>query len=97
MIVRRCALDYDVVLHKNNKPDMTKTIIMANGSKSSISYPSAAKDYFVWVDGEIVKRTDSFKTAEETFVDECAKKHGNGNGRIDIVKHKLVNSKVVER
>ena len=97
MIIRRCAQDHDVVLHKNNKPNMTKKIKLADGSFSTLTYPSNAKDYFLWVDGEIVKRSDSFKTCEEEFVKECAKKHSNGHGRIDIVKHKLVNNKVVER
>ena len=97
MIVRRCAQNHDVVLHKNNKPEMVKTIQLSDGSMSTLTYPSAAKDYFLWVDGEIVKRSDSFQTCEEEFVKECAKKHSGGNGRIDIVKHKLVNNKVVER
>ena len=97
MIVRRCAQDHDVVLHLNNKPEMTKTIQLANGSMSSLTYPSASKDYFLWVDGSITKRSDSFKTCEEEFVKECAKKHSGGNGRIDIVKHKLVNNKVTIR
>ena len=97
MIVRRCAQDHDVVLHKNTKPEMVKTIQLSDGSMSSVTYPSAAKDYFLWVDGEIVKRSDCYATCEETFVDECAKKHSNGHGRMDIVKHKLVNNKVIDR
>lgn len=97
MIVRRCAQDHDVVLHLNNKPEMTKTIKLADGSMSSLTYPSAAKDYFLWVDGEITKRSDSFKTCEEEFVKECAKKHSDGHGRIDIVQHKLINNKVAMR
>jgi hypothetical protein len=86
-----------VVIHKNNKPGMKKTIQLANGDMSTLTYPSAAKDYFVWVDGEVVKRSDSFKTCEKFYVDECAKKHDDGHGRIDIVKHKLVNGKVALR
>jgi len=97
MIVRRCAQDHDVVLHLNNKPGMTKTLQLADGSMSSLIYPSAAKRYFLWVDGEITKRSDDFQVCEEEFVKECAKKHSDGHGRIDIVKHKLVNSKVVMR
>ena len=76
---------------------MTKTIQLADGSMSSLTYPSAAKDYFLWVDGKITKRSDSFKTCEEAFVEECAKKHSDGHGRIDIVQHKLVNNKVTMR
>ena len=97
MIVRRCAQGHDVVLHLNNKPGMVKAIQLADGSMSSLTYPSAAKDYFLWIDGEISKRSDSFRTCEEEFVKECAKKHSDGHGRIDIVKHKLVNNKVAMR
>ena len=97
MIIRRCAHNHDVVLHKNTKPEMVKAIKLSDGSMSSVTYPSSAKDYFLWVDGEIIKRSDSFQTCEEEFVKECAKKHSDGHGRIDIVKHKLVNNKVVDR
>ena len=97
MIVRQCAQDHDVVIHKNTKPGMTEAIQLANGEMSTIVYPSAAKDYFLWVDGEIIKRSDSFKTIENSFVSECEKKHDNGHGRIDIIKHKLINNKVVSR
>ena len=76
---------------------MKKTIQLANGDTSTLTYPSAAKDYFVWVDGEITKRSDSFKTCEEEFVKECAKKPSGGHGRIDIVKHKLIDNKVAIR
>ena len=97
MIVRRCSHDYDIVLHKNSKPNMVKTIKLKDGKESTVTYPSDAKDYFLWVDGEIIKRSDSFKTIEEEFVKECAKKHSDGHGRIDLNKHRLINSKVVDR
>ena len=97
MIVRRCAQGHDVVIHRNNKPGMKKTIQLANGDMSTLTYPSAAKDYFLWVDGEIVKRSDSFKTIEEEYVKEIAKKRNDGHVRIDIVKHKIINNKVVSR
>ena len=97
MIVRRCAYGHDVVIHKNNKPGMTKKIKLANESFSTLTYPSSAKDYFLFVDGEIVKISESFKTIEEEYVKECGKKHSGGQGRIDIIKHKLINNKVVER
>jgi len=76
---------------------MVKSIKLADGSMSELTYPSAAKRYFLWVDGEITKRSDSFQVCEEEFVKECAKKHSDGHGRIDIVKHKLVNSQVAMR
>ena len=97
MIVRRCSRGHDIVLHKNTKPNMVKTIELEDGTLSTLTYPSNAKDYFLWVDGEITKRSDSFETCEEEFVKECAKKHSDGHGRIDLNKHKLINSKVVTR
>ena len=97
MIVRRCAQGHDVVIHKNNKPGMAKKIKLADESFITLTYPSSAKDYFLFVDGEIVKRSDSFETIEEEYVKECSKKHSDGHGRIDIVKHKLENNKVVSR
>ena len=42
MIVRRCAQGHDVVIHRNNKPGMKKTIQLANGDMSTLTYPSAA-------------------------------------------------------
>jgi len=97
MIVRRCVQDYDVVIHKNTKPGMVKSVLMADGSVKSLTYPSPAKDYFLVVDGEITKRSDSFETIEIAYVKACEAKGCESHGRIDIVKHKLVNNKVVER
>jgi|TARA_R100000458_G_scaffold14784_1_gene12574 hypothetical protein len=97
MIVRRCAQDFDVVIHKNTKPGMVKTIAMADGTKKSLTYPSAAKDYFLLVDGEITQRSDSFATIETAYVKACKDKGCDSHGRIDIIKHKIINNKVVDR
>ncbi|QDP61161.1 MAG: hypothetical protein Unbinned3325contig1000_46 [Prokaryotic dsDNA virus sp.] len=96
MIIRQCDQGYDVVIHLNNKKGMTKTISFVDGSISTIKYPNSKK-YFLLVDGEIVKRSDSFVTIEEEYIKEVAKKTSTGRGRIDISKHKLVNNRVVER
>tara|TARA_R100001377_G_scaffold78860_1_gene56779 strand:+ start:237 stop:569 length:333 start_codon:yes stop_codon:yes gene_type:complete len=55
-----------------------------------LAYPSSYT-YFVDVDGEVAKRSNSFKTIEEFYVDECEKKHGDGHGRIIIGTHNLIN------
>jgi len=96
MIVRQCAYDHDVVIHKNTKPNMIKSIKKADGTITSITYPNS-KDYFLCVDGVIVKKSNSFKTIEDAYIDECAKRHSDGHGRIDIVNHKLLNNKVTDR
>ena len=97
MLVRKCAKGHEVQLYKNTTPSATRTQTYQDGTVVTLSYPSAAKDYFVMTDGDIVKRSDSFVTAETSFVSECAKKHPDGNGRIDFVKHKLVDRKVVSK
>jgi hypothetical protein len=96
MIVRRCAQGHDVVIHKNTKPNMEKIIKMVDGSYITIQYPNS-KDYFLMVDGEIVQKSDSFKTIEKAYVAECAKRHSDGHGRIDYMIHKIINNQVVDR
>ncbi len=53
-------------------------------------YPSSYT-YFVDVDGEVAKKSNSLKTVEEFYVDECAKKHGEGHGRLIVGKHQIIN------
>ena len=96
MIVRY-AHDNDVVIHLNNKKGMTKKVKLADGTFITLTYPSTKK-YFLRNGESIIKKSDSFKTIEEAYVKECEKlKDSDDHGRIDIVKHKLVNNKVVER
>ena len=96
MIVRY-AHDNDVVIHLNNKKGMSKKVKLADGTFITLTYPSTKK-YFLRNGENIIKKSDSFKTIEEAYVKECEKlKDSDNHGRIDIVKHKLVNNKVVER
>ena len=96
MIVRRCAFDHDVVIHKNTKKSMTKMIKLSDGTMKSLKYPDSY-EYFLVVDGEIVKKSNSFETIETAYVNKCTELHESGHGRIDIVRHKLINNKVVDR
>ena len=56
-----------------------------------MTYPTDKKDYFLVSDGEIVKRSDSFATAEKEFAKLT------GEEVMDFVKHKLVNNKLQSR
>jgi len=96
MIVRRCSLDHDIVIHRNNKKGMTKTIKLSDGTMKSLKYPDSY-DYFLVVGGEIVKKSNSFETVETAYVNKCTELHGSSQGRIDLVKHKLVNNKVTSK
>ena len=90
MIVRRCSQGHRVRIHKNTTPGATRTKTYADGSTEPLAYPSSYT-YFVDVDGDIEKRSNSFKTIEEFYVSECKKKHGDGHGRLLVGKHNLVN------
>lgn len=91
MILRRSSQGSRVRLHRNTSPGATRTKKYRDGSTETLAYPSSYK-YFVDVDGEVVKKSNSFKAAEEYYVDECAKKYNNGHGRLVIGKHHLVNN-----
>jgi hypothetical protein len=90
MIIRRCSQGHRVRIHKNTTPSATRTKTYTDGSTETLTYPSSY-DYFVDVDGTVVKKTNSFKTAEEFFVVECAKKHGDGHGRLIVGGHHIIN------
>ena len=91
MIVRRCSQGHRVRLHRNTTPNAVRKKTYADGTVETLTYPSSGYDYFVEVDGTVVRRSDSFKNIEEYYVDECAKKHGDGHGRLIIGTHQLVN------
>ena len=96
-MIIRYAYDNDVVIHFNNKKGMTKKVKLADGTLITLTYPSSKK-YFLRNGESIIKKSDSFKTIEEEYVKECKKlKDSDGHGRIDIVKHKLINNKVFDR
>ena len=90
MIIRGSSQGPRVRIHKNTTPGATRTKTYADGSTETLPYPSAYA-YFVDVDGEIVKRSNSFKTIEEYYVDECAKKYDNGHGRLVVGSHHIIN------
>ena len=90
MIVRRCSQGHRVRLHKNTTPSATRVKTYPDGSTETLAYPSSY-DYFVDVDGTVAKKSNSFKVAEEFYVSECAKKHGDGHGRLIVGGHHVIN------
>ena len=90
MIVRRSSQGYRIRIHKNTTPGATRVKTYPNGTKETLTYPSSY-NYFVDVDGKIVKKSNSFKVIEEFYVDECAKKYDNGHGRLIIGGHHIIN------
>ena len=92
MIIRRCSQGHRVRIHKNTTPGVTRAKTYVDGSTETLTYPTSGYDYFVEVDGSVVRRSESFKNIEEYYVKECSKKHDSGHGRIDLYKHKFINA-----
>ena len=90
MIIRRSSQGYRIRLHKNTTPGAIRTNTYPDGTVETLTYPTSGYEYFVEVDGEVVKRSNTFKNAEIYYVDECAKKYDNGHGRL-TGKHHIVN------
>ena len=90
MIVRRCSQGHRVRIHRNTTPGATRIKTYPDGSTESLTYPSSYT-YFVEVDGVVSKKSNSFRVVEEFYVAECAKKHGDGHGRMLIGKHHIIN------
>ena len=91
MIIRRCSQGHRVRLHRNTTPNAVRQKTYADGTVETLTYPSSGYDYFVEVDGTVVRRSDSFANIENYFVDECEKKHEDGHGRMTIGKHHIIN------
>ena len=91
MIIRKSSQGHRIRLHRNTTPNAVRQKTYADGTVETLTYPSSRYDYFVEVDGEVVKRSDSFKTIEEHYVDECAKVYDNGHGRLVVGTHQLIN------
>ena len=90
MIMRRCSQGHRVRVHRNTTPGVTRIKTYPDSSQETLVYPSSYT-YFVDVDGEVAKKSNSLKTVEEFYVDECAKKHGEGHGRLIVGKHQIIN------
>ena len=91
MIIRRCSQGHRVRLHRNTTPNAVRQKTYADGTVETLTYPSSGYDYFVEVDGTVVRRSDSFANIENYYVSECAKKHSDVHGRILIGRHHIIN------
>jgi|TARA_R100001463_G_scaffold132800_2_gene193724 hypothetical protein len=90
MLIRRCAQGHDIKVYRNTTPGATRTKSYPDGTTETLTYPSSYK-YFLVIDGEIERRSNSWETIEELYVSKCEDKHTTSNGRVIIGKHKLVN------
>ena len=90
MLIRKSSQGHYLRLYRNTTPGATRTKTYPDGTTETLTYPSFYK-YFLVLDGEIIKRSNSLDTIEQAYVDECDSRHGGGNGRMILGTHKLEN------
>jgi hypothetical protein len=90
MVIRKSSQGKNIRIYRNNMPSATRIKRYKDGSTRSVEYPSSYT-YFVTVNDSVVKSTNSFKVAEESYTTECKKEYENTHGRFTIGKHKMIN------
>mgnify|MGYP003116654419 CR=1 FL=1 len=83
MLVRKCAEGKKVYIFKpKTKENSTYKI-----NDETISFDAQNKSYIVVSDGAVIKRTNSFVTAQSSFL----KKAGDEIKELKVGKHSLIN------
>ena len=88
MLVRKCAKGNKVYIFKPR----TKENVTYKFSDETISFDAQNKSYIVVSDGAVVKRTDSWITAQSTFLKESK----DDIQELEVGKHTLVNGIATE-
>ena len=89
MLVRRSSKGEKVYIFK---PRTKENISYKFSSDEIVSFDAQNKSYIVTNNGAVVKRTNSWKTAEEQYLKECKKYYSDINGRVELGKSTLENA-----
>ena len=93
MLIRKCAKGHKVYIFKPRTKENSTYIFSED---ETVSFDAQNKSYIVTSDGVVVKRTDSFITAQSSYEDECKKHHLDTIGLLTVGKHALVNGVATE-
>ena len=88
MLVRRCTKGHKIYILK---PRTKENISYKFSDDETVSFDAQNKSYIVTSDGAVVKRTNSWITAQSSYGVECKKEHSDIIGKIKVGKHKIVN------
>ena len=88
MLVRRCAKGHKVYIFK---PRTKENSTYKFSDDETVSFDAQNKSYIVTSDGAVVKRSNSWITAQSSYDSECKKLHSDTMGALKVGKHKLVN------
>jgi len=90
MLIRKCAKGHKIYIFKPRSVGPASSSVKFSDSET-VDFSTQGKAYIVTSDGSVIKRTDSWITAQSSYDDECKKKHSDTIGSIKVGKHKLVN------
>ena len=93
MLVRKCTKGHKIYIFK---PRTKENVSYKFSDDETVSFDAQNKSYIVTSDGAVVKRTDSFITAQSSYDVECKKEHSDTMGALKVGKHKLENGIVIE-
>ena len=88
MLVRKCAKGNKVYIFKPR----TKENVTYKFSDETISFDAQNKSYIVVSDGVVIKRTDSFSTAQSSFLKESK----DEIQKLEVGKHTLIDGIATE-
>ena len=88
MLVRKCAKGSKVYIFKPR----TKENVTYKFSNETISFDAQNKSYIVVSDGVVIKRTNSFSTAQSSFLKESK----DEIQKLEVGKHTLINGIATE-
>ena len=62
----------------------------------TVSFDAQNKQYIVTSDGAVIKRSNSWITAQSSYDTECKKHHSDTIGKLKIGKHTLIDGVATE-
>ena len=89
MLILKCAEGNKVYIFK---PRTKENSTYKFSEDETVSFDAQNKSYIVVSDGVVIKRTDSFVTAQSAFFDKA----GDDIKHIEVGKHKIINGIAIE-
>tara|TARA_R110000744_G_scaffold336979_1_gene442250 strand:- start:609 stop:893 length:285 start_codon:yes stop_codon:yes gene_type:complete len=81
MLIRKCAKDHKVYIFK---PRTKENVSYKFSESETVSFDAQNKSYVITNDGSVVKRTNSWETAEKEYLKQCKTFHSDISGRIKV-------------
>lgn len=93
MLVRRSSKGNKIYIFK---PRTKENVSYKFSADEIVSFDAQNKSFVVTSDGAVIKRTDSWITAQSAYDKECKKFYDDTHGPIKVGVHTLVNGVATE-